>query len=477
MMCPGSVRPWRVTSRSNGASIGPVLSVCDDSTPDALPDAPSWHPDMPSPTVGRNLWIQRLQQMQTAFTATGAAIFQTLMLGWVLCPGRKTITGIYMMADPGHERAHDAFHRFVRCGAWSAEVLWQTLAQAVVASLAPNGEMEIDLDDTLLHKSGQRVDGAGWWRDAVRSTGTRTVVALGLNLLVVTLRVRPPWGGEPLGLPIYVCLHRKKNTKLSDLAVRALQTVAAWFPERRIRCCADGAYAAPLVPQGTDRITVISRMRRDAALYELAPKATGKRGRPRRKGARLGTPQQIGAKAKRWQAVITDQRGRPKKRLVYSRIVLWYAVSTVPVRLVISRDPDGVEHDDYWVCSDVNLPAQEVVSAYTGRWSIEDTFRATKQHLGIQHPQSWATAAPERAASLGFILYSLVWWWFLGLPDRRHHVTAPPWYANKCNPSFQDALAALRRDLWRNRIIEDSGNEPISAKMIDAMLNALARAA
>lgn len=432
---------------------------------------------MPRPTTGRNLWGQRLEQVQTAFTTTGWAIFQALMIGWVLCPGRKTITGIYRMADPACERAHDAFHRFVRCGAWSVDVLWQTLAQAMVASLVPVGEIEIDLDDTLLHKSGRRVDGAGWWRDAVRSTGSRTVVALGLNLLVITLRIRPPWGGEPLGLPIYATLHRKKSTKLSDLSVLALQTVAAWFPDQRIRCCADGAYAAPLMAQGTDRITVISRLRRDAALYELAPKPSGKRGRPRRKGARLGTPQQIGAKAKRWQAVITDQRGRPKGRLVYSRIVLWYAVSSTPVLLVISRDPDGVEHDDYWVCSDVNLKPQDVVSAYTGRWSIEDTFRATKQSLGIQHPQSWSDKAPERAASLGMLLYSLTWWWFLGLPDRRHRVVATPWYAAKCNPSFQDALAALRSDLWRNRIIEDSGNEPISAKMIDAMLDALARAA
>lgn len=156
---------------------------------------------------------------------------------------------------------------------------WQTLAQAMVASLVPEGEIEIVLDDTLLHKSGRRVDGAGWWRDAVRSTGSRSVVALGLNLLVVTLRIRPPWSGEPLGLRIYATLHRKKSTKLSELSVLALQTVAAWFSDRQIRCCANGAYASPLIPQGNERITVISRMRRDAALYELAPKPTGKRGR------------------------------------------------------------------------------------------------------------------------------------------------------------------------------------------------------
>lgn len=426
---------------------------------------------------GMALWNQHLTQLCSAFTATGWSIFQATMLGWILCPGRKTIIGIYRMADPLGTRAHDAFHRFVRCGAWKIDVLWHALAVALVSSLVPAGEIEIDQDDTLLHKTGRRVDGAGYWRDAVRSTGNRVVVALGLNVLVITLRIRPPWGGEPLGLPILVLLHRKKEVKLTELACRALDTVAAWFPDRRIRCCADGAFASALIPKGNHRITVISRIRRDAALYERKPTSTGKRGRPRLRGERIGTPTQIGAKARRWHTVITDQRGHPQARRVHARTVLWYAVSKVPVLLVISRDPTGHEHDDYWVCSDTTLSARDIVSAYAGRWSIEDTFRATKQSLGIQHPQSWATSAPERAATLGFLLYSLVWWWFLGLNITQQRVVATPWYASKSTPSFIDALAALRRTFWCNRIYRDSTRGHVQPKMIGAMLDALARAA
>jgi hypothetical protein len=131
----------------------------------------------------------------------------------------------------------------------------------------------------------------------------------------------------------------------------------------------------------------------------------------------------------------------------------------------------------YWVCSDTSLPPRDVVSAYAGRWSIEDTFRATKQSLGIQHPQSWSTNAPERAATLGFLQYSLVWWWFLGLDTTQQRVRPLPWYATKATPSFIDALALLRDKSWRDRILADSGRGPIRPKMIDAMLDALARAA
>ncbi len=122
--------------------------------------------------------------------------------------------------------------------------------------------------------------------------------------------------------------------------------------------------------------------------------------------------------------VITDQRSRPKGRLVYSSIMLWYAVSNTPVLLAISRDPEGVEHDDYWVCSNVSLQAQDVLSAYAGRWSIDDTFRATKQHSASSIPSPGPTR-PRASCRTGF----------LGLPERRHRVVTTPWYEAKCTPS------------------------------------------
>ncbi|MDP9023636.1 MAG: hypothetical protein M3N57_13255 [Actinomycetota bacterium] len=39
-----------------------------------------------------------------------------LLTGWVLTPGRRTITRIIPVIDPDHRRAHDAYHRFLRIG-------------------------------------------------------------------------------------------------------------------------------------------------------------------------------------------------------------------------------------------------------------------------------------------------------------------------------------------------------------------------
>jgi hypothetical protein len=147
-------------------------------------------------------WADLLGTTRQAFSGGGFGVFTTLMPGWVLAPGRRTITAMIGAADPEGRRAHDAYHRFVRCGRWSAEALWRILVVRLVGSLAPEGAVPLDVDDTLYKKTGRKVDGAGVFRDAVRSTRSRVVYALGLNLVVVTLRVAAPWGGCPLGLPV-----------------------------------------------------------------------------------------------------------------------------------------------------------------------------------------------------------------------------------------------------------------------------------
>ncbi|HZU16771.1 MAG TPA: hypothetical protein VFD01_09285 [Candidatus Dormibacteraeota bacterium] len=44
-------------------------------------------------------------------------------MAWVMCPGRHTITRLYLIAEPDGDRARDAYHRFLRAGAWSLERL------------------------------------------------------------------------------------------------------------------------------------------------------------------------------------------------------------------------------------------------------------------------------------------------------------------------------------------------------------------
>jgi hypothetical protein len=424
-------------------------------------------------------WTVLLQQFFPAFTAPGAQLFLGLVSGWVLCTARRTITGIVPFADPKGRHAHDAFHRFLPDARWDMDVLWKHLAVLLVKTFAPHGVIELDLDDTLFHRWGRKVCGAGWWRDAVRSTRTHTVYAWGLNLVVLTLRVYPPWGGEPLGLPILMRLHRKGGESLIDLAQAMLQPLAGWLPERAFRLHADGFYAT-LAGRGLVRVHLISRMRRDAVLYEPLSKTSrkkGQRGRPRTKGRRLPTPEQMACHVRSWRSVTTIERGKVRKRLVYVRPVLWYRVSKAPVLLVISRDPEGKERDDFFFTTDVSLTGEQTIAGFTGRWSIEDTFKNTKQFVGGQEPQTWKGQGPERAAMLSLWLGSVVWLWYLQQPERIHRVAGLPWYPDKRHPSFQDALAALRRHLWSQRIKTMFGRSLGHTQNLMVLIEALSRAA
>jgi hypothetical protein len=321
------------------------------------------------------------------------------------------------------------------------------------------------------------MEGAGLWRDAVRSTVKTVVYAWWLNLVVLTLRVRPPWGGEPIGLPINLRLHRKNGPSLIDLAEAMIRQVAEWFLERHFRAGADGFYAT-LSGRKIPRTHLVSRMRSDAAIYELPPKRRKKqRGRKPKKGRRLATPLELARRGKKWVRVQTDERGKVRPRLIWTKVVIWYKVSHAPVLLVISRDPKGKEKDDFFFTTDVTLTAANVVGTFAGRWSIEDTFKNAKQFLGAEEPQSWKGQGPERAAVIGLALYSMVWTWFIQHGHRKTSIPPMPWYPTKTTPSFPDALAALRRVLWRDRIISMFGKHLVPARISNFFIAALERAA
>lgn len=431
---------------------------------------------MAGPLAG---WRLLLAEFTPVFTHPSFILWCMLLDGWVLCPGRRTITRIIQATGAGEDHAHDAYHRLLRAGRWSMADLWKGVAVVLVRTFHPEGTIRLDLDDTLFHKTGRKVDGAGIYRDAVRSTRNKVVHALGLNLVVLTVRVMPPWCGVPLGLPVNVRLHRKDGPTYLGLAEEMITEFAAWFPARLIKLSADGAYA-PLAGRPLPRTHFTSRMRSDAALYDLPPpRRKGQRGPRRKKGARLPTPKQIAAQTTSgWSLGTFDRRGKTIPRLFLSRVVLWYTpCKERPLLLIIVRDPSGKEPDDFFFTTDLAAAPGQVPADYAGRWSIEDTFRDVKQLLGAEDPQCWKGQGPERAAALSLLLYSLIWAWYI--PAHGANVTWPrlPWYTSKQTPAFSDALAALRRLLWADRISSRSGEPSHLQKILGSIIEILAHAA
>jgi hypothetical protein len=146
------------------------------------------------------------------------------------------------------------------------------------------------------------------------------------------------------------------------------------------------------------------------------------------RSARLPALAAAATTAKAWTRVTHDQRGTPITRLVCSRTLLWYRVaSDTPLLLVIVRDPDGAQPDDYFITTDTSAQPAAVAAHYAGRWTIEVVFRDAKQHLGVEDPQSWKRDGPERAAALGLWLHAAVWLWYIPTWGTKRSWDPTPW--------------------------------------------------
>jgi hypothetical protein len=159
---------------------------------------------------------------------------------------------------------------------------------------------------------------------------------------------------------------------------------------------------------------------------------------------------------------------------------LWYHVRRdVPIRLVIVRDPKGVQADDFLFCTDAGVPEAQIVQRFVDRWGVEEAIFEAKQHLGFESTRGWCSKTVNRQAPLAMILLTLVKAWYASVAhtDPTLLPQATPWYARKKRPSFLDMLSALRSVLWRHRI---TGKSPCSQRvhrMIQAMSYALFAAA
>jgi hypothetical protein len=124
------------------------------------------------------------------------------------------------------------------------------------------------------------------------------------------------------------------------------------------------------------------------------------------------------------------------------------------------------------------MASASVASIYAGRWAIEVTNRDAKQVVGAHQPQSWKHQGPERAGALGFWLHSAIWLTYItATGNRRPPMIERDWYPAKTTPSFADAMAEIRRAIWRERISPDSTPAPLTPKMTTVLVEALATAA
>jgi len=375
-----------------------------------------------------------LQCLLPAFTQPSFQTNIAVLLGWVMCLGKRTEYGVFqtIQADTPVSRQErhpfDRFYNFFSRSAWLVGDLAQRVAVAIVVRLNPRGLLYLVVDDTLLHKRGKHVYGLGWFRDAVASTAKRVATASGNHWVVVGLAIPLPGTSKIYCLPIHAMLHLAGKNQRSEatLAKAMLQDILGWFPDRKLVFIGDGAYSANnLLGDLDSRVTYVGVMRADAALYDpIVPRQPkSKRGPKPGKGPRLPNPKEAVQKADgnrrgqgpwTWQTVKAKAYGVTRKLQVLSFPAIWPEVrGLLPILVVLVRDPRGKFDDKYLFTTDVNANLSWVISTFARRWAIEVAFKASKQVMKIQAPQHWCQQSIEKLSPWLWLMQSVISLWYI----------------------------------------------------------------
>jgi len=450
-------------------------------------------------------WNALVLQFCFVFTEPTAHVWRQIVLGWVLHRGPATVTGMFRTIGKLADRHWTVYHKFFYRARWSLDALSAALLNHVILPMIlESGQTDaatdrpaadLAIDDTTVGRYGKQVAHAGWFKDA-SATGPATkgtVIHWAHNWIVgaVTLRLKH-WPLVRWVLPCVFALYRKHAdcdtthpfATRQVLAARMVHQAATALPGVLLRVSADGQYATRDFVRGLpEGVNLVSRIRRDAAIYALPPtrRPPGKRGRPPHKGKRLPTPKQIAARRKKgWTTVITLRQGREVTHEVLGITCLWYHVcGRKPIRLVIVRDPAGREKDDFFFSTDAGVSDAEIVQRYCDRWGVEEAIQEAKQQMGFESTRGWCSKTVHRQAPLAMVLLTLVKAWYARCaaaePSLKPQRT--PWNAAKARPSFLDMLSALRRVLWQHRISPNSRFTAQLREILETVSYALCAAA
>lgn len=434
-------------------------------------------------------FVSLLAAFAGCFHAPSHRNFGLVVAGWVHCLGRRTVTAVALASGAVGQRHISAFHRFFARAVWALDEVGRVVFGLALAWLPGDGPLVVLVDDTLARKGGKCIGLAAMHHDPLRSTARKPFFSFGHVWVVLALWVPLPMGGaRGVALPVLFRLyaghkrggqadapsrpgarqrHRAAQaaaasapdqTKL-ELAREMVALVASWAGERMVYAVADSLYAGrAFLDDRPANVHVVSRLRMDAALWGRPPGRTpGQIGRPRRRGARLPSPQALALARHHWHRLPVTLYGRAVTTQVFRCTALWYAaLPSQLVRIVVVRDPNSQRRDEAFFCTDPTAGAAFVLEAYARRWTLEVTFRDAKQSLGFEDPQSQASAAVRRTAPLAFVVYDLIVLWYAGQVHAGHAVTWPtrPWYRQKTTPSFPDMLTALRREAWQHYVYQ-----------------------
>jgi hypothetical protein len=376
---------------------------------------------------------------------------------------------------------------------WEPDDLFVPVVRAALHLLPENAPFVAALDDTGLRKTGRKIPGVAYGRDPMSPAFHVNLVP---RLRFVQLSAMVPAGAAPAparGVPVRfqhqppipkprrsaseeekkAYRKRCRENNLSTGGRRQIRQlrheldVRHQAHQRRLVISGDGSYTNQTILRGLpDRTTFIGRIRKDAKLHHLpSPDQQPAVGSKRRYGRLASRPEELRKDENvPWQPVQAHASGKLHTfRVKQLKPVLWRkAGADLPLRLVIIA-PVGYRlrkggkllyrQPAYLLCTDLDLPIQELLQYYLWRWDIEVNHRDEKQLIGVGQAQVWSRLSVERQPALAVASYAYLLIAALrsyGVNEQQPAVPIPKWQAGQTNPrlSTQRLLQILRSEVW-----------------------------
>lgn len=404
-----------------------------------------------------------LQPFAPVFQARTWDKVQELVAGAILAPGKRTVSSVLRVLGKSQEASYAKYHHVLNRAQWSGRALSERLLRLVVGTLGSD-PLVLGIDEHIERRQGEKITTKGIYRDGVRSSKSHFVKASGLRWISLMALCWIPFAQRVWALPFltvqapserYHEERGKQHKRITDWARQMIYQARRWLPGVPLVVVGDNTYAALDLLHACqtmpEPVTMVTRLRLDAALYEPAPPYAG-RGRPRKKGKRLPNLETLAQDNETsWKTVTVRWYGGVKRKIQSaSNTAVWFhsGKEPVPIRWVLVRDPLGKFDLQALLCTDLSVQPTDIVEWFVLRWRLEVTFQEARAHLGLDSQRQWSDAAIARTTPL--LLGLLSWITLLAhvlSSDHSRPVRSAAWYP-KSLPTFSDAIAWARLLVW-----------------------------
>jgi hypothetical protein len=407
------------------------------------------------------LWIAHL-----ASALHGRLAFRLGMLftGLLFARGRRTVTSWLRAAGIGKD--YKSYYYFLGSLGRYIKLVGGILLSKLHRLVPPTHRVLLAVDDSPTQRYyGPQVEGAGVHHNPTPGPAAQKFV-YGHVWVTVALVVRHAlWGS--IALPLWALLYvRRKDirplraryrvpfrTKL-ELAAQLVQWAVQWLEHfgKAVWVVADGAYAKrpflrAVLALG---VVVVSRLRKDAALWSLPqPKPSGRRGPQARNGTAAIDLAKRAGQQRGWQKGTFSLYGQATAKKYKTFLATYQPVGGV-IRVVL------VQERKSWVaffCTQPQATVAQILEAYVDRAALEQVFHDIKEVHGAGQQQVrnyWANVGAFNLTLWSHTLIEL--WAWEQKPKRLADRSASAWDTGERRPSHGDRLKALRRQCLEKEI-------------------------